>query len=73
MCPPMPRQDGIGDRAPTLCVVGCECLVKSSCVEVVDLCVDIGGSRFCLANFAGMSNICFIVNSFCILDGMLIV
>ena len=25
------------------CVVGCECLVKSSCVEVVDLCVDIGG------------------------------
>ena len=43
VCPPMPRQDGIGDRAPTLCVVGCECLVKSSCVEVVDLCVDIGG------------------------------
>ena len=30
VCPPMPRQDGIGDRAPTLCVVGCECLVKSS-------------------------------------------
>ena len=35
MCPPMPRQDGIGNRVPTLCVVGCECLVKSSCVEVV--------------------------------------
>ena len=27
MCPPMPRQDGIGDKAPTLCA--CACVASS--------------------------------------------